>query len=191
MRLDHVHRRAVAEFAAAEHSSAFLVLVAAFLETLRHSECGEDLVVGIPIDGRPATVDRGEYGCFTTVLPIRVSAADQAGTGSVTDLHGRLRDAFLDALDHVTITIRDVQSIAGRAGLPVPYRYLATMLEPADDIRPISSGTKADLSLTMIDRDGATDCHFVYRPGMFSRPEVTDVTAAFVRVLSTLTGDSA
>jgi hypothetical protein len=63
------------------------------------------------------------------------------------------------------------------------------MLASADDIRPISSGTKVDLALTMIDRDGATDCHFVYRPGVLSRAEVTDITAAFVRVLAALTGD--
>jgi len=94
-------------------------------------------------------------------------------------------------LDHSTITVRDLQSIAGRAGLTAPYRYMATMLASADGIRPISSGTKADLALTMFDRDGATDCHFVYRPGVLSRAEVTDITAAFARVLVSLTGDGA
>jgi hypothetical protein len=186
LRLEHAHRQAVAEFAAAERSSAFLVLVAAFLEALRHGGSSEDLVVGIPVECRPATVDRGEYGCFTTVLPIRVSAADPAGNDGVAAMHARLRDMFLDALDHATITVRDLQSIAGRAGLTAPYRYMATMLTSAGDIRPISSGTKVDLALTMIDRDGATDCLFVYRPSLLGRPEVTDITAAFVHVLADL-----
>jgi hypothetical protein len=101
-------------------------------------------------------------------------------------MHDRLRDMFLDALDHPMITVRDLQSIAGRAGLPAPYPYMATMLASADDIRPVSSGTKADLALTMIDRDRATDCHFVYRPGVLSRAEVTDITTSFVRVLAAL-----
>ncbi|BCB89730.1 condensation domain-containing protein [Phytohabitans suffuscus] len=188
LRLDHARRRAVADFAAARRSSAFLVLVAAFLEALRHGGYGEDLVVGISVDGRPATVDRGEYGCFTTVLPVRVDAVEAAGAGSAAEVHARLRDTFLDALDHATITLRDVQSIAGRVGLTEPYRYMATMLASAGDIQPLSSGTKVDLALTMIDRDGATDCHFVYRPGVLSRAEVTAVTAAFARAVASLTG---
>jgi hypothetical protein len=186
LRLEHPHRQTVADFAVAERSSSFLVLVAAFLEALRHGGSGEDLAVGIPVDGRPATVDRGEYGCFTTVLPIRVGVAGPAENDGVAAMHGRLRDMFLDALDHATITVRDVQSIAGRAGLGAPYRYMATMLTSAGDIRPISSGTKVDLALTMIDQDGATDCLFVYRPGVLGRPEVTDITAAFVRALAGL-----
>lgn len=191
LRLDRAYRQAVADFAAAQRSSAFLVLVAAFREALRHSGYGADLVIGISVDGRPATVDRGEYGCFTTVLPVHVGAAGPAGTDSAAAVHARLRDTFLDALDHAAITLRDVHSIAGRVGLTEPYRYMATMLASDEDIQPLSSGTKADLALTMIDRDGATDCHFVYRPGVLSRAEVTAITAALVRVLASLTGHGA
>src|SRR6266508_282659 len=188
LRLDPAHRQAVADVAAAKRTSAFLVIVAAFLEVLRHGGSGDDLVVGISVDGRPASVDLGEYGCFTTVLPVRVGPVGPAGPDSVATTLDRLRDMFLDALDHATITLRDLQSIVGRAGLAAPYRYMATMLVSADDIRAVSSGTKVDLALTMLDRDGATDCHFVYRPDVLSRAEVTDITADFVRVLAALTG---
>src|SRR6266508_2670418 len=188
LRLDPAHRQAVADVAAAKRTSAFLVIVAAFLEVLRHGGSGDDLVVGISVDGRPASVDLGEYGCFTTVLPVRVGPVGPARPDSVATTLDRLRDMFLDALDHATITLRDLQSIVGRAGLAAPYRYMATMLVSADDIRAVSSGTKVDLALTMLDRDGATDCHFVYRPDVLSRAEVTDITADFVRVLAALTG---
>jgi hypothetical protein len=188
LRLDPTRRQAIADFAVARRSSAFLVLVAAFLEALRHGGYGEDLVVGVSVDGRPATVDRGEYGCFTTVLPVRAGAAGTGGTGSAAAVHDRVRDTFLDALDHATITLREVQSLAGRVGLTEPYRYMATMLPSTGEIQPLSSGTKVDLALTMIDRDGGTDCHFVYRPGVLSRAEVAAVTEAFAHALASLTG---
>lgn len=186
VRLDRTRRQAVTDFAAAERSSAFLVLVAAFLEARWRGGNGADLAVGIPVDGRPATVDSGEYGCFTTVLPIRVSTAGPAAAHTLAAMHARLRDTFLDALDHTTITVRDLQSIGGRAGLTAAYDSMATMLTSAADIRPISSGTKVDLALTIVDRDGATDCHFVYRPGVLARAEVTGLTRTFVRLLDGL-----
>ena len=82
---------------AAQGCSMFMTVLAGFIALQHRLSSATDVVVGVPVSGRPAADDAGVIGFCTHMVPIRVPV--QPGR-PFTELMSALRTIVLDAFDH-------------------------------------------------------------------------------------------
>ncbi|RKN07611.1 non-ribosomal peptide synthetase [Streptomyces radicis] len=123
---------AVERVARACGSTAFTVLLAAFLATLRRTGGVDDVVVGVPMAGRnrPGTEDLIGYLVNTVPLRMRFTAGM-----TFRELVGRTDEALAEALTHQELPLADVvASLPRRAGgqRPLFHAMFALQSTPLD-----------------------------------------------------------
>jgi len=90
-------QQALTRLGAQEGCSAFMTVLAGFVALLQRVSGATDLVVGVPVAGRPAPGDAGLVGFCTHMIPVRVQVDPEQ---PVLDVLRRVRAAVLDAFDH-------------------------------------------------------------------------------------------
>ena len=102
-------RGAVAALARALDATLFMVLLAAFAETLRRYTREDDIVVGVPIAGRLERTTERVIGPFVNTLPIRLALDTQ---GSFSDLVRHVRRVCLDAYEHQRLPFEQILELS-------------------------------------------------------------------------------
>ncbi|MEU9029365.1 condensation domain-containing protein [Streptomyces sp. NPDC048383] len=96
-RLDAVAHAALLALARGRRATATMVVRAALAAALSAAGAGEDVVIGVPVAGRPEEDLYELVGFFVNSLALRT---DLAGAGSAAELVDRVRDADLVAYEH-------------------------------------------------------------------------------------------
>jgi amino acid adenylation domain-containing protein/FkbM family methyltransferase/non-ribosomal peptide synthase protein (TIGR01720 family) len=133
--------QAVTRLAGARGATPVMVLLAAYAHLLMRMSGQDDVVIGVPVSGRPSDGAEDLIGLFVNALPIRVHAAPEATFAALVD---QVKTQVLDAMAHAE----------------VPWEFLLEALHPQRDVSraPIFqvSFTLQDNPVSAFDVDGLT-----------------------------------
>jgi amino acid adenylation domain-containing protein/non-ribosomal peptide synthase protein (TIGR01720 family) len=183
------------EMLAREHgASLYMVLLAAYVTLLHRLSGAEDLVVGLPVAGRPGADNDEVVGMFVNSLPLRFRPqADQ----TFDALLRAVRGTCLGAYDHAAFEFSDLVARLDLPRNPDRNPVFDTMFayESADDrvmrtrdltIRTIDQFEGSgmfDLSVDIIRERGVLGIRFHYATRLFNRDTIERYGAAFNRLL--------
>ncbi|MFH8377913.1 amino acid adenylation domain-containing protein [Streptomyces cyaneofuscatus] len=112
-RLPEERAAAVAAFTASQGISPGIFFLAAFLTLLHRHTGSEDLVIGMPVAGRPTEHFDPIVGCFINTLPVR-SRPDSSE--EFTSFARRVQSTVLDVLEHGTYPFHRIVGDLGARG---------------------------------------------------------------------------
>lgn len=186
---------------AADHGiSLFSVFCTALAMTLRHYTGQSDIVIGIPVSGRPDPASQEAVANLARMVPLRLLLQDKAGTaGLLAHAHAALTTAHEDS----DLPFNDIVRAAGQRRTlshhPV-FQVALTVLAGAGEIADIpgldivrhdlDTGTaKFDMSW-YLERSGDTlEGYVEYAADLFTRALAEQVSARFTRFLQSLAGE--
>ncbi|MGW6598678.1 amino acid adenylation domain-containing protein [Streptomyces sp. NPDC055036] len=197
-----VHSR-LAELAATERASVFMVVHAGLAALLTRLGAGTDIPVGTAVSERADARWDGIVGFFVNTLVLRADTSDASGTMTFRQLLGRVREADLAAFahqytpfDHVVEALAPHRSASGQALFrvmlvvtPAPPRRLQLPGLSAEIDTVGTGAAKFDLSLSLYEHrgpDGAClgmDGVLDYRTGLFDRATAQAISDRFARLL--------
>ncbi|MEV6419528.1 amino acid adenylation domain-containing protein [Streptomyces sp. NPDC051662] len=197
-----VHSR-LAELAATERASVFMVVHAGLAALLTRLGAGTDIPVGTAVSERADARWDGIVGFFVNTLVLRTSTSDPSGTMTFRQLLGRIREADLAAFAHqdtpfdqVVEALAPHRSASGQALFQV--MLVVTAAPPrrlelpglSAEIGTVGTGAaKFDLSWSLYEHrgpDGAClgmDGVLDYRTGLFDRATAEAIRDRFARLL--------
>ncbi len=190
---------AVASFAAANEIIPGVFLLAVF-KTLLHRYTGqEDIVIGMPMSGRPSGRFDSSVGYFINNLPIRSKPVE---SDEFTLFAQRLQATVFEAIDHGAYPFpRIVRDLGDRDDLRSPvyqvvYNYQNFSLSGrlnklADELRDtwpfravddLHQLGEYDLTLDVVPGDGF-ELHWKYHPAAFSAATITRMADHFANLI--------
>lgn len=201
--LPEVVSKGVADLAALCLTTPFVVMLAAWQVLLARYARTDDIVVGIPIDGRNHEALASVIGCFVNTLPVRSRLNMRAG---FRDAVARVRAAVLDAMDRQDVPFeRLVDKLAldrdtscnplfqawfdhrdgtgpGSAGLKLAGSRTHVLVR-----RP--SHTRFDVELHTAGIDGLIIGQVVYPISLFDRSTMTQLARHFQNLITAAVKD--
>ena len=183
-------------------ATPYMTLLAAFEVLLYLSGGQADFAVGTPVANRGRTEVEGLIGYFVNMLAMR---ADLAGDPTFLDLIGRVRETALGAFEHqelpLDLLVEALQPRRDPARTPLFQVMFVLQNTLMPDIRPsglklASTGSirgtetaKFDLTLGMVEEDGAFVGSFEYSTELFEGPSVDRLIARFQALLEQVVAD--
>lgn len=113
-RLPREQAAAIAAFTASHEISPGIFFLAAFLTLLHRYTGSEDLVIGMPVAGRPTEHFDPVVGCFVNTLPVR---SRPNTTEQFTSFARRVRSTVLEVLEHGAYPFHRIVSDLGARGV--------------------------------------------------------------------------
>jgi len=180
-------------------ATLFMTLLAAFKVLLYRYAGQEDLVVGSPIAGRNHVQTENLIGVFINMLVLRTSMSEDP---SFYEFLGRVRQVTLDAYSHPDVPFeRLVETLKLKRSLGYnPLFQVMFALQNAHEspiqlsglalnsFRINKGASKFDLSLGMVERDGALRGELAYNTGLFSESTISrmadDLRSVFEAVVA-------
>ncbi len=187
-RIRHVGRR--------EGVTPFVVLAHALGLTL-HLESGQtELVLGVTPSQRERQELAALIGYFVTMLPLALSFGDAE---PFVDGMRRLRQAALEAFDHQSAVLGDIQrAVRDASGERMPGIQAVFTLQNSPmalppivrDYRTVDNGTaKFDLVLNLVERADGLDGWWEYRSDLFQAATIARLSERFLSVLQAVVDD--
>ena len=190
----------LAELAAGERATAFIVLAAAFSALLSRHTGQHDMVFGTAAANR----DRSELelliGFFVSTVPLRVSTA---GDPTFRRLVGRLREVAFDAFANQDLPFERLveELVPERSTSHTPLLQVMFLLEegeeeslylPEIDVQPVAVDTgtaKYDLAVSLVLRGGRMALRAVYGRALFDRTTIERLLAGYGTLLAAALAD--
>ena len=152
---------AVKRLATEEQATPFMVLLAIYAAVLGRWSGAHDLVIGIPIIGRPKRELEELIGFFMNTLPLRI---DLAGRSTFRALVRHVREVVIEALSHEDLPFETIvqelqprRSLAHNPLFQVMFAFQRPGVEDEAEARrtgATASGTsKFDLTLFLVEDD--------------------------------------
>ncbi|MFF7995593.1 condensation domain-containing protein [Kitasatospora xanthocidica] len=175
-------------------ASPFVVMFSAFKALLHQWTGRSDLVVGTPLHGRPEPRFQDTIGYFVNQVPIRtrVGTAD-----SFAELTARVRTGIYDAFEHGDFPVSEL----GREGGTVQASFVFQNWLKLPDARPeapvlalepilgVHQAGMFDLTLEVVQTDGAYTLLLLHNPALFDRETVASVAERYERLLTSVCAD--
>jgi fengycin family lipopeptide synthetase D len=195
--IDADRTRRLETLAREQGASLYMVLLGAYVTLLHRLTGAEDLMVGLPVAGRPGADNDEVVGMFVNSLPLRFRPkSDQRFTELLRDL----RTTCLGAYDHSEYAFAELVEQLNVPRNPDRSPLFDTMFayESADDrvmrtrdleIRTIDQFEGSgmfDLSVDIIRERGALSVRFHYATRLFRGETIQRYGAAFDRLLDAL-----
>ncbi|MBV9108446.1 MAG: amino acid adenylation domain-containing protein, partial [Gemmatimonadetes bacterium] len=188
----------VATLARAEGATGFMVLLAAFQSVLSRWSAQADVVVGTPVANRTSPDVEPLIGFFANTLALR---GDLSGEPTFRALLSRVRDAALFAFDHQDLPfeklVEELQPERSLAHSPLFQVMLAFQNVPRErprlgelELSPIPRAGEAarfDLSITLVQSDGATYGVAEYATDLFDAATIERFVGHFATLLDAAT----
>lgn len=188
----------VTRLAHAERASPFMVLLAAFAQVLGEVGDQTDVVVGVPVAGRPRPQLEKLIGFFVNTVAIRIDLSER---GPFRALLRRVRNGTLDALTHQELPFEQVVTGSGVRRVPGREPLVQVMFQvydsPDDALRLsglevrrqylLDEASPLDLSVALVLTGRGVCGYWTYRTGLFDRSTVEGIQARFQRVLESVT----
>ncbi|WP_216311791.1 non-ribosomal peptide synthetase [Streptomyces nanshensis] len=194
-----VHTR-LAELAAAEQASLFMVVHTALAALLTRLGAGEDIPVGTAVEGRDDAGLDGLVGFFVNTVVLRT---DTSGTPTVRELLRRVRESDLTAFAHQDVpfdlVVEALNPERSAPGQPL-FQVMLTLTEPPPErlalpgldtsVEAVGTGAaKFDLCLSLHEHRGddgdflGLDGRLEYRHALFDPATAEALAARFARLL--------
>jgi amino acid adenylation domain-containing protein len=129
--LDPATAERVAQFSRGRRLTPFMTLLSAYLVLLHRLTHQEDLVVGLPVAGRPFEGSERVVGYCAHLLPFRCAIAPGQTFSETVD---RVREALLDAYEHQDMPYASLMGTLRREGVD-----LAALVRTTFNVNPIAS----------------------------------------------------
>ncbi|MFI9237356.1 amino acid adenylation domain-containing protein [Streptomyces sp. NPDC053079] len=172
----------------------FPLLLAAFGSALADLSDQRDLVVGVPVAGRPRTELEPLIGCFASIVPLRLTTD---GTTTLTGLADRAQQHLQDALDGPDVpferlveALRPRRTLAENPLFSVSFAFqntprthvglpgLDATVPPAPSVAP-----KFPLALTATEGDHGVGLELEYDPARLTEPAARELLTRLREVL--------
>ncbi|RKS08428.1 condensation domain-containing protein [Nocardiopsis sp. Huas11] len=168
----------------------FAAVLAGYAALLHRLEAGDDLVVGVPFDGRRHPDLQPVAGLFATLLPLRLRAEPSMPFSALVDQAG---DAVLGGLAHLDASAEPPD----RDAAP-PVRITLAMNPATPESEPFEhlrvermhlpgASAKFDLGLALVDGPRIVGA-FEYASDLWDRETVQGIGSALSAVLSSASG---
>jgi non-ribosomal peptide synthetase component F len=183
-------------FASRQRTTAYVVLVSAFLEVLSRYSCQRDFCIGTPASGRDRVELEKLIGYFINTLLLRYRAAPQR---TFAQLVREMDAQFRSSREHQDIPFHAVMSATnvGRGAFqPFTQAMFAYQTEGSGTELGFECGTlrfephgyqfdsgRYDLLLTVLARSGRLAINFEYRTRVFTRPAIERLSDLYVGLL--------
>jgi amino acid adenylation domain-containing protein len=190
----------VTRLAAAEATTVWAVLIAAFGELLRRLTGQSDLVVGTPVSDRGRAEFEDVIGCLIRTLPLRLKVDDRI---PFIDLVRRCGSELEQARQHADVPLERIVEIAGddRDLTRNPlfqvmfniYNFPAARLDLGSPVvLPQLAGvpgSSVDLTVYVIFRDGGMHLEAAYNPDLYDAGRIDALLASYAYLLHELSHD--
>ncbi|MGA5045398.1 amino acid adenylation domain-containing protein [Streptomyces arboris] len=203
-RLPKEQAAAIAAFTASHEISPGIFFLAAFLTLLHRYTGNEDLVIGMPVAGRPTERFDPIVGCFVNTLPVR-SRPD--ASEEFTSFARRVRSTVLDVLEHGTYPFHRIVGDLGARGVnprsplyQIVYNYQDSALSGYLGERARATGEsdfelvdglyqlgEYDLTVDVAPGDGFL-VNWKYHPDAFSAHAVAAMAGHFATLVDSILG---
>lgn len=185
------------EFARREGATVYMTLLAAY-GVLLHSHTGRsDILVGSPIANRTRPETEPLIGLFVNTLVLRV---ELDGDPTLRELLGRVRESALGADAHQDLPfdrlVKALQPDRELSRMPLIQVAFTLRNDPLPELslprlalRPleVERGTvQFDLTLNVVEREGALGGSFEYRTGIFDAATAARLWARYEMILRTV-----
>ncbi len=181
---------ALQELAAAESTTMFPLLLAAFAATLHAHTGQEDLVVCTPMVGRHRAGSRSVIGYFNNIVPLRL---DLSGNPSFRELVTRVSAEAREAAAHQDIPFHAIASLPQLASARIARCLFAVQKMPGLNLelpgltvryRDVPNGTaNFDLALFLEELDGRVDVLLDHKTAVLDTAAVTSLQDRFFGIL--------
>ncbi|MFD4233266.1 amino acid adenylation domain-containing protein [Streptomyces sp. NPDC058542] len=201
-RLPNEQAAAITAFTAAQEISPGIFFLAAFLTLLHRYTGTEDLVIGMPVAGRPTEHFDPVVGCFVNTLPIR---SRPSASEEFTSFARRVQSTVLDVLEHGTYPFHRIVGDLGARGVnprsplyQIVYNYQDSALSGYLGERARATGEtdfelvdglyqlgEYDLTVDVAPGDGFL-VNWKYHPDAFSAPAVAGMAEHFATLVGSI-----
>ena len=186
--------RAVRDVARTAGTTPFVVLLATYAIVLASEANSEDLVVGVPVAGRPHRAFEELIGFFSNTLPLRLRVD---GCSSFIDFVNAVRARMAEALGHQELPFESIVQELNPERSSAWHPLFQTMFAYStgdelsgidvtrvtdDEITDLLGTAKFDLTLFVREAAGF-DCAFEFRCDLFTAETVRRLRRAFCNVL--------
>jgi polyketide synthase PksN len=189
-RLSGEQAAAVAAFTASHEIGPASFFLAAFMTLLHRYTGEEDIVIGMPVSGRPAERFDAVVGYFVNTLPIR---SRQLATDEFTEYARRIQSTVFEVLEHGTYPFHRIVRDLGRRGADlrspvyqIVYNYQDSALSghtwPFQLVDGLYQLGEYDLTLDVVPGDGVV-VNFKYHPGAFPAAAVERLAGHFATLV--------
>ncbi|MEU7876479.1 amino acid adenylation domain-containing protein, partial [Dactylosporangium sp. NPDC049140] len=182
-------------------ASMFMTVLSAFTVLLGRYSGQDDIVVGTPIAGRTRAETEGLIGFFLNTLALRT---DLSGDPTLTELLGRVRTGTLAAYAHQELPFEHLVDALGaprdRSRTPlfqVLFNYDSddgrgrfAGWEPTAEPRPEPMPVRYDVSVSVVEADGALVGSVQYATALFDDARMIRFVRHFQQVLAELAADA-
>ncbi|HLX19070.1 MAG TPA: amino acid adenylation domain-containing protein [Gaiellaceae bacterium] len=181
------------ELARSEGVTPYMVLLAAFDVLLARYTGQDDIVVGMPVDGRDQAELDDAIGVFVDTVVLRI---DLSGEITFRQALDRVRSRMLDAIAHQRLPFErlvralEPERLLGRHPL---YQVMLTLVPPAlspgfagldvDEIPTERATSPIDLTVFIEPRGDALEAVWEYSTDLFDQTTVERLQQHFARVL--------
>ncbi|MEU9201095.1 amino acid adenylation domain-containing protein [Streptomyces sp. NPDC048332] len=201
-RLPNEQAAAIEAFTASHGISPGIFFLTAFLTLLHRYTGSEDLVIGMPVAGRPTEHFDPVVGCFVNTLPVR---SRPNASEEFTSFARRVRSTVLDVLEHGTYPFHRIVGDLGARGVnprsplyQVVYNYQDSALSGYLGERAHATGEtdfelvdglyqlgEYDLTVDVAPGDGFL-VNWKYHPDAFSADAVAGMAAHFANLVDSV-----
>ena len=164
------------------------------LNVLLHRYTGqEDILVGMPVMGRPARRFEESVGCFANMIVMRTGVS---GAMRAADLIGQVQARLTEGLDHADIPFAALARALGRTPLDGPLYQVSFAYQNFFDGRPLAAGAEPIAALRQqggdafgieIVEDGETlRLVATYDPGRFDALRIARMVDHFLNLAAAI-----
>jgi len=179
------------QLAAAESTTMFPLLLAAFAATLHAHTGQEDLVVCTPMVGRHRAGTRGVVGYFNNIVPLRL---DLSGDPDFRELVARVTVEAQDAATHQDVPFHTIASLPELGSARITRCLFAVQKMPGLQLdlpnvsvryRDVPNGTaNFDLALFLEEIDGQVEVLIDHKTAVLDTAAVTSLQQRFFETLA-------
>jgi amino acid adenylation domain-containing protein len=192
-RIDADMARTITKTAAGLGATPAQFMMAAFTLILHRLTGSDDLMIGLPVLGRPDRSFDHSIGFFANLLPIRIRQAGSKVT--IRDLVAATRQAMLRALEHGDLPLSEIGDVS-RADHPVTPRVqfafqslVSSESEGAGSLKVstvdgINQQGVQDLALEVYPAPEGMRCRFAFDTERFKSDTVAALADTYKRVLA-------
>jgi amino acid adenylation domain-containing protein len=173
----------------------FVLLAAAFLSFLHRWSGQDDIVIGVPQNGRTRPEFENVVGYFVDPLVIR--SRQEPGGERFSEVLNRVQRGIREALDNAGFPFPFLVEKLNPPRYPghsplfdATFQYLPVPASRLEDLEMTQGSGKFDVSVTALDSGSELNCAFAYDRALFDEGTVSRAASHWIELLRRVVSDS-